>query len=103
MPTVNSLISEKIDRLGISLHEQMSEMKSDLGSRISDLTEKVNLQNGRVGKSELAIQKIQVQHSFDNSTTRLDRRQMAVIGTGGMVSGAALIELIKWTMTVVLK
>jgi len=84
------MLSEKIDHMEDNLTRQIADVKSDLGARICDLTGRVQTQNGRVGKLEGEHMTCRAE------VQQLTRRRIAVIGGGGIVSGAALVEIAKW-------
>lgn len=95
-PDILGLITNRIDHLETNLTSQMHDIRTDLGERISELAIKVNCQNGRVNEMEKQIVKLDaaIQNDLDKPT--IDKRKVALIGGGGIISGAALIEALSW-------
>jgi hypothetical protein len=101
MPTrraeVVTLLSEQITHLETSMSNQLRDVRLDLGERISELAARVGAQNGRVGKCETAIAAINAQHDIEpDPGERINKKHAVWIGSGGIISGAALIEIVKW-------
>lgn len=95
-PDILGLITNRIDHLETNLTSQMHDIRTDLGERISELAIKVNCQNGRVNEMEKQIVKLDANIQTDLAKPAMDKRKIALIGTGGIVSGAALIEALSW-------
>jgi len=95
-PDIIALITNHIDHLETNLTSQMHDVRTDLGERISELSAKVNCQNGRVNEMEKQIVKLDVAIERDLDRPMMDKRKIALIGSGGIVSGAALIEILGW-------
>jgi hypothetical protein len=95
-PDILGLITNRIDHLETNLTSQMHDIRTDLGERISELAIKVNCQNGRVNEMEKQIVKLDANIQTDLAKPAMDKRKIALVGTGGIVSGAALIEALSW-------
>ena len=96
--SVTSLLSDKIDHLEFSLSKRMDDLGAHLGDRLTELTAKVNTQNGRVGKVETEITKLEMEVEADLDKG-LYKRQMAALFDGGGVVGAVTLEVIKHWLT----
>lgn len=92
-PTVLSLINEKIDTLENNITHSIDILKEDLGTRITELSTTVKVQNGRIGRVEQAHATCQAERATER---RLSRKQIGLIGGGGLISGAALIQVLRW-------
>ena len=95
-PDILALITNRIDHLETNLTSQMHDIRTDLGERISELALKVNCQNGRVNELEKQVVKLDVAIENDLVKPTMDKRKVALIGGGGIISGAALIEVLGW-------
>lgn len=92
-PTVLSLINEKIDTLETNISHEIGLLKEDLGGRISELSTTVKVQNGRIGRVETAHLECQAERRTEK---RMTPRGIALIGGGGMISGALLLEVLRY-------
>lgn len=94
-PAVVALLVDRIDHLETSLTGSMVQMQEHIGTRISDLTERVRVQNSRIAKCEESIHKEEVEVAKAMSNVQpVNRKQVALIGGGGIVSGAVILELL---------
>lgn len=90
-PTVLSLINDKIDTLEGNLTREITTLGEGLGMRITELSGRVQIQNGRVGKLERGQQQLEDAQQAQG----LDKKQIAaLLGSGGIV-GALALELAK--------
>lgn len=94
-PDILGLITNRIDHLETNLTSQMHDIRTDLGERISELAVKVNCQNGRVNELEKQVVKLDAAIQKDIEKP-MDKRKIALVGTGGILSGAAIIEALSW-------
>jgi hypothetical protein len=94
-PAVVSLLVNRIDHLETSLSGSIVQMQEHLGTRITDLTERVKVQNSRIAKCEDAIhaEEVEVARAMSNAQP-INRKQVALIGGTGLVSGAVILELL---------
>jgi hypothetical protein len=92
-PTVLSLINEKIDTLESNVIRTIRDGNEHLGGRIDALETTVKVQNGRIGRVETAHLQCQTERSTEK---RLSPRGVALIGGGGMISGAVLLEVLRY-------
>ncbi len=95
-PDVLPLLTAQITRLETNLTSQLHDVKGDLGCRITELAQRVGAQNGRVGKLETSLTKIETELDDDVRETRANRKRAVLVGTGGVLSGAAIIEVLRW-------
>lgn len=92
-PTVLSLINDKIDTLEGNISHEIGLLKEDLGGRITELSTTVKVQNGRIGRVETAHLQCQAERVTEK---RMTPKGVALIGGGGMISGAVILELLKY-------
>lgn len=95
-PDVLALLTAQITRLETNLTTQLHDVKGDLGCRITELAQRVGAQNGRVGKLETSLTKLETELEEDVRETRIARKRTVAVGAGGVLSGAAIIEVLRW-------
>jgi len=95
-PDVLALLTAQITRLESNLTAQIHDVKGDLGCRITELAQRVGAQNGRVGTLEISLAKLETELEEDVRETRINRKRAMMVGTGGVLSGAAIIEVLRW-------
>jgi len=94
-PAVVTLLVDRIDHLEAGLTNSMVQMQEHIGLRISDLTERVKVQNSRIAKCEESIHREELKVAAAMSNVQpVNRKQVALIGGGGIVSGAVILELL---------
>lgn len=94
-PDIVGLLTNRIDHLETNLTGQIHDVRSDLGGRMDDLNARVAIQNGRVGKLETCVAKMEAEVEADLNKPAMDKRKVALIGGSGVVGGAALLELLR--------
>ena len=94
-PDILGLLTSRIDHMESNLATQIHDVREDLGHRLDDLNGRVAIQNGRVSTLEKCVSRLEVEVEADLNKP-WDRRKMALIGTGGLIGGAGVIELVKW-------
>ena len=100
-PAVVTLLISRIDSMENALTKRIDEVQNHLAERIDGLTERVKIQNSRIAKCEDAIhaEEVEVKTALASSRPPADRKQIALIGGSGLLSGAALVELVKYLLS----
>ena len=89
-PDILGLLTSRIDHMESNLATQIHDVRDDIGRRLDELSGRVAVQNGRVVKLETCVARL------EERTPMMDKRRLALIGTGGLIGGAGVIELVKW-------
>lgn len=96
-PAVLTLIINRIDHMETSVTNSIEQMQGHLSQRIDDLTERVKVQNSRIAKCEDKIGgQDRIIAATQLESRPWDKKRVAFVGGGGLISGAALVEVLKW-------